>query len=136
MSDEPQRILIAEDNAALASVVRFNLERAGFQVTVAANGRIAWEAAQRERFDLVITDYQMPEMDGGELARLLRDDENYVQTPIILLTAKGLEIELSCLREALDITATFAKPFSPREVVDSVQAQLAETGQNEMKQNV
>lgn len=126
MSDTPKRILIAEDNAALASVVRFNLERAGFQVTVVSNGRLAWEAAQREKFDLVVTDYQMPEMDGGQLATHLRGHVAYVNTPIILLTAKGLELELSALREALGITATFAKPFSPREVVDVIEQKLAD----------
>ncbi len=124
MSNQDRSILVAEDNTALATVVRFNLERAGFQVTVAANGRIAWEAAQAGQFDLVVTDYQMPEMTGRDLAVCLRGCERYRDTPIILLTAKGLELELTNIREVLDITATFSKPFSPKEVVKAVEDYL------------
>ncbi len=82
MSNQDRSILVAEDNTALATVVRFNLERAGFQVTVAANGRIAWEAAQAGQFDLVVTDYQMPEMTGRDLAVCLRGCERCRDTPI------------------------------------------------------
>ncbi len=125
MSNEKRRILVAEDNAALATVVRFNLERAGFAVTVAPNGLKAWEAAQEHEFDLVVTDFQMPHMTGGELAANLRGHERYQTTPIIMLTAKGLELELTNIREELGITATFAKPFSPKEIVQAVEDQLA-----------
>lgn len=128
MSDEQKNILIAEDNAALASVVRFNLERAGFQVTVAYNGLKAWQASQAKRFDLVVTDQQMPEMTGCELAQKLRGTENYAQTPIIMLTAKGLELELPRLRDELAISATFLKPFSPKEVVRAVEESLEAAG--------
>ena len=65
------RILIAEDNVVMAQVLHFNLSRTGHQVAVAENGAIALKAAQRESFDLVISDYQMPVMDGYDAARLL-----------------------------------------------------------------
>lgn len=124
MNDDKQ-ILVAEDNAALASVVRFNLERAGFQVTVAANGRIAWEHAQDTQFDLIVTDQQMPEMTGCEFCHLLRGLEEYRETPVIMLTAKGMELELPRLKEELGISATFLKPFSPKEIVQAVDDYLA-----------
>ncbi|MBP87031.1 MAG: hypothetical protein CMJ64_10000 [Planctomycetaceae bacterium] len=57
-------ILLAEDNLALARIICFNLEAAGFQVTVARDGQEAWECAQHAKFDLVITDYGMPRMTG------------------------------------------------------------------------
>jgi two-component system, chemotaxis family, chemotaxis protein CheY len=125
MSNENYSILVAEDNAALATVVRFNLERAGFKVTVAPNGRRAWEAAQAGHFDLVVTDFQMPEMTGQDLATCLRGCDQYRETPIIMLTAKGLEFELTDIREELGITATFSKPFSPKEVVKAVEDHLS-----------
>ena len=67
--------------------------------------------------DIVITDQQMPEMTGVELCRELRNLPQYASCPIILLTAKGLELELPKLRDELGIDATFAKPFSPSAVV-------------------
>ena len=99
-----KRVLVAEDNSALASVVRFNLERVGFEVSVASNGLEAWELAQANDFDLVVTDQQMPELTGCELCKLLRQTEGYRDVPIIMLTAKGLELELSRLRADLAIT--------------------------------
>jgi CheY-like chemotaxis protein len=61
------RILIAEDNRILSDVMRFNLQKAGFEVTVAENGTIAVEHLQLQAFDLLITDYQMPGLDGEQL---------------------------------------------------------------------
>jgi CheY-like chemotaxis protein len=116
-----RHILVAEDNAALASVVRFNLQRAGFQVTVASNGRIAWEATHEEVFDLMVTDQQMPEMSGCELCAKLRAVDEYRNTPVIMLTAKGMELELPRLKSELGISATFLKPFSPSEIVKAVE---------------
>ncbi|MBC8356464.1 MAG: response regulator [Planctomycetes bacterium] len=124
MSNSERRILVAEDNAALASVVRFNLERAGFQVTVAYNGRLAWEAVQEDDFDLIVTDQQMPEMTGCEFCEKLRTLDAYRDKPVIMLTAKGMELELPRLKAELGIAATFLKPFSPKEIVTAVEDHL------------
>jgi two-component system alkaline phosphatase synthesis response regulator PhoP len=122
-----QHILVAEDNAALASVIRFNLVRAGFQVTIANDGRQAWEFVQANRYDMLVTDQQMPEMTGCELCEKLRSVPEYAELPVIMLTAKGLELELPRLRDELKIMATFMKPFSPKEVVKAVEDCLAAT---------
>jgi two-component system, chemotaxis family, chemotaxis protein CheY len=129
MSSEDSHILVAEDNAALASVVRFNLQRAGFQVSVACNGRVAWEAVQDEAFDLIVTDQQMPEMTGREFCERMRTLDHYRDTPVIMLTAKGMELELPRLKAELGIAATFLKPFSPREIVKAVEDLLEAAGQ-------
>ena len=128
MDNSDRHILVAEDNAALLSVIRFNLERVGFQVAVASNGRIAWEYAQEQQFDMIVTDQQMPEMTGCEFCRLLRGVENYREIPVIMLTAKGMELELPKLKEELGISATFLKPFSPKEIVQAVEDNLAAVG--------
>lgn len=124
MEKTPPRILIAEDNAALSRVLEFTLSKAGYAVTQAANGAIAWDHAQREQFDLVLTDQQMPMMTGIELCEHLRQLENYDHVPIVLLTAKGLELELPKLCEEFGIATTFAKPFSPSQVTKTVQKLL------------
>ena len=121
MENTTKHILVAEDNAALASVVRFNLERVGFRVTVANNGRQAWDNLQNETYDLLLTDQQMPEMTGCELRQTLRSVPELAELPVIMLTAKGMELELPRLRDELKITATFLKPFSPKEVVKAVE---------------
>lgn len=115
--NERGKALVVDDNVALARVTQFALSRAGFEVKVAGNGRKALEAALAESFDLIISDQQMPEMTGLELCRRLRATEQYAHTPIILLTAKGLELELPALQRELEISAIFPKPFSPAEVV-------------------
>jgi CheY-like chemotaxis protein len=115
--DPRGKALIVDDNVALARVTQFALTRAGFDAKIAGNGRKALEAAQAETFDIIISDQQMPEMTGLELCRRLRAMAEYAHTPIILLTAKGLELELPALQRELDISAIFPKPFSPSEVV-------------------
>jgi CheY-like chemotaxis protein len=116
-----KRALIVDDNLALARVTQFALDRAGYDTTTARNGRLALEVAQESQFDVVVTDQQMPEMTGIELCRELRKLEAYAGCPIILLTAKGLELELPRLREELGINAVFSKPFSPGAVVRAVE---------------
>jgi len=125
MSNERKRALIVDDNVALARVTQFALDGAGFETQTAYNGRLALEAALETSFDIVITDQQMPEMTGVELCQQLRNTAEYAERPIILLTAKGLELELPRLREELGIDATFAKPFSPSAIVKACTELLA-----------
>ena len=118
------RILIADDNPAIANVLRFNLERAGFQVTVASNGRCAAEHASCERFDMVITDCQMPEVNGEELCRILRQDSRHSEIPIFLVSAQGFEMDVDELMKEFSLSGILHKPFSPRAIVETVRAAL------------
>ena len=120
-----KKILVAEDNLALAEVIRFNLEQAGFEVTVAHNGREAYDLSQNDQFDLVLTDHQMPELTGVELCQRLREDERYARTPVIMVTAKGLELDLARLQDELGVTVALAKPFSPIEMIRQIEDCLA-----------
>lgn len=124
MDGDRTKILIADDNSAIADVLRFNLERAGFQVTVASNGRHAAEHASRERFDMVLTDCQMPEVSGEELCRLLRQDPRHAEVPIFLISAKGFELDVEGLTEEFSLSGILHKPFSPRAIVGLVRAAL------------
>ena len=125
MEARVKRALIVDDNTALARVTQFALDGAGLETTTASNGREALELALEGNFDIVVTDQQMPEMTGVELCQRLREEPRYAQCPIILLTAKGLELELPRLRKELGIDATFAKPFSPSAIVKTVNELLA-----------
>jgi CheY-like chemotaxis protein len=111
------RVLVVEDNRVMADVMRFNFNRAGFSTTMALNGRIAWDLLQTETFQLLVTDFQMPEMDGGELCRRIRAESRFDGLPIILLTAKGMEIDRDRLSRELGLSLILYKPFSPRQLV-------------------
>jgi CheY-like chemotaxis protein len=117
MDNLSKHILVAEDNPVMAQLLAFSLERAGFSVTCAYDGATAAEAARQESFDLVITDYQMPKMSGEELCEAIRTDSINREVPIVLCSAKGLEIDSTRMNEVHRLAKVFHKPFSPGEVV-------------------
>jgi CheY-like chemotaxis protein len=120
MTTSVKRVLVADDNPAMAKVIAFNLSAVGFETTVAKNGRMAWEMLEAEPFDLLITDYQMPEMDGRELVRTIRDCPRLRQLPVIMLTAKELELETSMASDELQLISILQKPFSPSELTHRI----------------
>ncbi|HRX80851.1 MAG TPA: response regulator [Pirellulaceae bacterium] len=120
-------ILVAEDDTATAKTLWYVLVNNGFDATIVTNGQEAWEASQLMQFDLVITDYQMPEMDGGKLCELLRRSESYFNTPIILTTAKCFELDIRQLQVDHNLIAVFQKPFSPSKVGDVVKRCLLQS---------
>jgi CheY-like chemotaxis protein len=119
--EEPKRVLAAEDNLAMAGVIRFNLEKAGFDVTVAKTGTKAWELLNTFRFDAVVSDFQMPGMTGGELCERIRRTPRLANLPVVLLTAKELELDTDHYLQELSVSAIMSKPFSPRELAQTVQ---------------
>ncbi|MEO8245583.1 MAG: response regulator transcription factor [Chloroflexota bacterium] len=113
-------VLVVDDEPKIARLLRDYLERAGFGVSVARDGREALMRVRTERPDLVILDLGLPEIDGLDVARRLRRDGD---TPIIMVTARDDEIDrVAGLELGADDYVT--KPFSPREVVARVRAVL------------
>ncbi|WP_417849084.1 response regulator [Thalassoglobus sp.] len=127
ISEMKQRVLIAEDSRVMAKVMQLNLARAGFEAEVAENGLLAWERLCEEPFDLLLTDFQMPEMEGDELCRLLRQCPLNADIPVILVSAKGFEIDVPGLKREVGIAAVIYKPFSPRQIVETVKRTLSPT---------
>ena len=123
--EQVKRILVAEDNIAMGGVIRFNLQQAGFEVTVARCGQTAWNLLTDRDFDLVVSDFQMPGMTGGELCERMRNDARLARTPMILLTADGFELDAARMRDELAMSTIMFKPFSPRELTQTVQDCLA-----------
>jgi len=115
-----QTILVADDEPEIVKLLRAYLEDAGYRVVMARDGREALLVARHEKPDLVVLDLTMPEMDGLEFTRRLRQERN---TPIIMLTARVEETDrIIGLEMGADDYVT--KPFSPREVVSRVRAVL------------
>lgn len=115
------RILLAEDNPAMANVMRFNLQRIGADVSIANHGKEAIEQLETHEFDLLVSDLQMPQMSGDELCRYLRQQPRWSDLPIVLCSAKGLESSTHVLVEECGIQKVFYKPFSPQELVSYVE---------------
>lgn len=127
MSKPKPQILVVEDNRAMARVISVVLESAGYRVTVAFDGEAGWTEATNENFDLIITDQQMPKLNGVDLCRRLRSHDQYKSTPIFMLTAKGLELDLTALKDELGISEVFGKPFSPSMITKYVEQCFVES---------
>jgi two-component system sensor histidine kinase/response regulator len=120
-SDRPARILLAEDNVVNQRVVLRLLQKAGHTAVIAGNGKEALLALQRQTFDLVLMDVQMPELDGFEATAAIRENERDTSThiPIIALTAHAMKgDEERCLAAGMD--AYISKPIRARDLLELV----------------
>jgi two-component system phosphate regulon response regulator PhoB len=116
-------IAVVEDESDIAELLQYNLERAGYQVSVYQRGDEAWEGLRHRPPQLILLDLMLPQLDGLELTRLLKRDPATAKVPIIMLTAKGEEVDRIVGLE-LGADDYIPKPFSPREVVLRVKAVL------------
>ncbi len=117
------KILVVEDESDIRELIRYNLVQEGFAVEEAADGAEALERIARRAPDLMLLDLMLPRMPGLELCRRLRAQPETAQLPIIVLTAKGSEID-RVLGLEMGADDYIVKPFSPREVVARVKALL------------
>jgi two-component system KDP operon response regulator KdpE len=120
---QDRRILVVDDEVRMVRFIRLNLEHDGFQVIEAYNGMQALERLRTNLPDLVLLDVMMPDLDGFEVLRTIREIS---QVPVIMLTAKGEEDDRV---RGLELGADdyITKPFSPREMVSRVRAVLRRT---------
>ena len=123
MTDTPPRILVVEDEEALAESVRYNLEREGFAVEVVGDGAEALSRIRADEPALVVLDLMLPGMGGLDVCRLVRADS---QVPIIIVTAKDSEAD-KVIGLELGADDYVTKPFSVRELVSRVRANLRRT---------
>ena len=111
-----ERVLIVDDDPDIQQLVRYNLSQAGFEVSTAETGRVALDLVQRHPPDLIILDLMLPDVDGMEVCRTLRQRENSRRIPVVMLTARGDEID-RVIGFELGADDYVMKPFSPRELV-------------------
>src|SRR5207245_7187517 len=123
-----ERVLIVDDDPDILRLVSYNLKQAGFEAITADTGRKALEAIQRRPPDLVILDLMLPDVDGMEVCRTLRGHESSRLIPIIMLTARGEEIDRVVGFE-LGADDYVMKPFSPRELVLRVKSIFRRMGE-------
>ncbi len=127
MSHRPPRILLADDEQSIQTLLSFPLEKDGYEVVRASDGRDALARFGEQTFDLVVLDVMMPRMDGLEVCRKLRARSS---VPIIMLTAKAEEID-KVLGLELGADDYITKPFSMREFRSRVKAALRRSGMSQ-----
>jgi CheY-like chemotaxis protein len=118
--------MIVDDEVHILRVLELKLSARGFGCTKAYDGVQAWEGIFHRRPDLVISDYQMPRLNGLELAEKMFDEPELRGIPVILLTARGFSLTAKDL-EQTNILYRISKPFSPRDLVNLVEEVLSST---------
>jgi two-component system alkaline phosphatase synthesis response regulator PhoP len=112
-----KKVLLCDDEIHIVRTAEIRLAQAGFEVRIAHDGQEAWEAILEDQPDVLVTDLQMPRVDGFELIRRIRANASTKDMPVLMLTAKGFELASEEVMEKWGISSVLSKPFSPRELV-------------------
>lgn len=121
MSD--RKVLVVDDEENITQILEFSICAEGYQVVTASNGEEAIEKARKEQPNLIILDIMMPKVDGYEACRILKSNPLTKRIPIILLTAKGREIDKK-LGYEVGASDYIVKPFSPSKLVEKINEYL------------
>lgn len=112
-------ILAVDDSPSMRQMVAFTLKTAGFAVTEAVDGQDAWEKARQKDFDLVLTDQNMPRLDGIGLTKKLRESPKFKTTPILILTTESSD-QMKQAGRAAGATGWLVKPFDPTKLIEVI----------------
>ena len=120
-----RRLVYIEDEPEMIDLVRLILNRRGFEITGANGGREGLDLVRRMLPDLVLLDLMMPDMDGWDVYQQMKADETTQNIPVIVVTAKAQSIDKVLGLHIAKVDDYISKPFSPQELVDSVEKVLA-----------
>jgi two-component system, chemotaxis family, chemotaxis protein CheY len=112
-------ILAVDDSASMRQMVSFTLKNAGYHVVEAVDGEDAFDKARARDFDLVLTDQNMPRLDGIGLTKMLRNTPKFKSTPILILTTESSDAMKQAGREA-GATGWMVKPFDPAKLIEVI----------------
>lgn len=118
-----KRILVVDDEIYIVHILEFSLTMEGYSVLTASDGDEALKLIDSERPDLIVLDIMMPKIDGYEVCRRLRQDEQFSDLPVILLSAKGRPIDREAGLQA-GANDYITKPFSPRKLLGKIRELL------------
>jgi two-component system, OmpR family, response regulator VicR len=125
MNGQTRRILCIEDDSEMTDLIRLILARKGFEILVAGGGQVGIRKVREEKPDLVLLDLMMPDMDGWEVYQQMKADEKTKDIPVIVVTAKAQSIDKVLGLHIAKVDDYIAKPFSPKELIDSVEKVLS-----------
>lgn len=118
------RILVVDDEMHLAKILQFTFKHAGYEASLAHDGREALDSIERDRPDLIILDLMLPVIDGYKVCNRIKNDEELRSIPVIILSARDIESE--GLEEEVEADLFLEKPFNTENLLDHV-ARLLET---------
>jgi DNA-binding response OmpR family regulator len=130
MTDKIRRILCIEDEPEMIDLIRLILSRKGFEVLGASGGEDGIYKVRREKPDLVLLDLMMPFVDGWEVYQQMKADEATKNIPVIVVTAKAQSIDKVLGLHIAKVDDYIAKPFSPKDLINSVERVLAKKEEN------
>lgn len=119
----PRRILVVDDSATLRKIVATLLREAGFEVETARDGAEGLDRVQRERFDLLVTDFVMPRLNGYQFVQALRSIEGLRDLPVVLMSARAEQVAERFIAQT-GARAALAKPFTPAALLDAIHGAL------------
>ena len=126
------RILVVDDEIYIVHILDFSLGMEGYEVLTALDGEQALEKARAEKPDLIVLDIMMPKLDGYETCKRLKADPEVKDVPVILLSAKGRNVDQ---KVGFEVGADdyITKPFSPRKLVERINAILGQTSSQRLQ---
>ena len=127
------KILVVDDEIYIVHILDFSLGMEGYEVLTALDGEQALEKARAEHPDLIVLDIMMPKLDGYETCKMLKADEATRGIPVILLSAKGRNVDQKIGFE-VGADDYITKPFSPRKLVERINAILGQTSRTDLPQ--
>lgn len=119
-------ILVADDESHIVQVLALKFRNAGHDVIEARDGEEALDLVREHHPDVLVTDMQMPFMNGIELAGAMLDDETTASIPVVILTARGWSMD-ECIATLPNVKSVESKPFSPREILSLVEGLVVAT---------
>jgi DNA-binding response OmpR family regulator len=125
------RVICVEDEAEMIDLIRLILSRKGFEVIGANGGKQGLEMIREQKPDLVLLDLMMPDMDGWEVYQQVKADEATRDIPVIVVTAKAQSIDKVLGLHIAKVDDYISKPFSPQELLDSVEQVLTKKRESE-----
>jgi two-component system response regulator VicR len=128
MAEERKTVVCIEDEPEMIDLVKLILGRKGFELTGAMGGREGLEAVRRVKPDLVLLDLMMPDMDGWEVYQQMKADEELMNIPVIVVTAKAQSIDKVLGLHIAKVDDYVTKPFGPQELLQSVERVLSKIG--------
>lgn len=135
MSDLSSKVLVVEDEKAVVTLLKYNLEREGYQVDTVGDGREALLAIEENPPDIILLDWMLPELSGIEVCRQLRNRKSHADIPIIMLTARSEEADTVRALE-VGVDDYISKPFSSAELTARVKATLRRARKFDMREEL
>lgn len=118
--DLKMRILVVDDSSTMRRILKTSLKEIGLiNVVTADDGDEAWEAVQRGRFDLILSDHKMPRMSGEQFLKLVRESEEHADTPFIMVTAEAFRDNVMNAVK-LGVSNYIVKPFSAKQLLEKI----------------